>query len=51
MHTQNNGPPNIVMLQGPLPSTVGDFWRMVIEHDIKLIIMVTNLVEHNKVGI
>ncbi|KAJ2782271.1 Tyrosine-protein phosphatase non-receptor type 3 [Coemansia interrupta] len=34
-----------IATQGPLPHSVGDFWRMVWEQDAKAIVMLTNTVE------
>lgn len=34
--------------QGPLPSTQRDFWRMVIQENVTIIVMVSNFVENNK---
>ena len=35
--------------QGPLPGTVVDFWQMVWQEKTSVIVMLTGLVEHNKV--
>lgn len=35
--------------QGPLPGTVVDFWQMVWQEKISVIVMLTGLVEQNKV--
>ncbi|PSN57248.1 hypothetical protein C0J52_02540 [Blattella germanica] len=37
-----------IACQGPLEDTCQDFWRMVYQHDVHVIAMVTNLVEQNK---
>lgn len=36
--------------QGPLPHTVPDFWRMVVECEVQVIIMASNETEGGKVG-
>lgn len=34
--------------QGPMDSTINDFWRMIYENHLEIIIMLTNLEEYNK---
>lgn len=35
--------------QGPTDTTVDDFWRMIWEHNLELVVMLTNLEEYSKV--
>lgn len=39
-----------IATQGPKEETCLDFWRMVFQHDVSVIVMVTNLVEQDKVS-
>ena len=39
-----------VAAQGPMPNTVGDFWRMVWEHRLSTIVMLTKVTEGGKVS-
>ena len=40
-----------IATQGPKEETCLDFWRMVFQHDVRVIVMVTNLIEQDKVSI
>ena len=42
------GCPTFICAQGPMQSTRGDFWAMVIQRNIKIVVMLTNLVEGNR---
>eukprot|EP00050_Salpingoeca_kvevrii_P002535 m.196467 g.196467 ORF g.196467 m.196467 type:complete len:427 (-) comp10631_c0_seq5:3285-4565(-) len=43
------GAPIFIAAQGPIPSTVKDFWQMLWENDCRLVVMLTNLVEASMV--
>uniref|UniRef100_A0A4D5RJG4 protein-tyrosine-phosphatase n=3 Tax=Ixodes scapularis TaxID=6945 RepID=A0A4D5RJG4_IXOSC len=43
-----NGEREYIAAQGPNLTTINDFWRMIWEHDIQIIIMLTQCVEGNK---
>jgi protein tyrosine phosphatase len=39
-----------IATHGPKEETCLDFWRMVFQHDVHVIVMVTNLTEQDKVS-
>lgn len=39
-----------IATQGPKEETCLDFWRMVFQYDVRVIVMVTNLIEQDKVS-
>ncbi|CAN7937595.1 unnamed protein product, partial [Ixodes hexagonus] len=43
-----NGAREYIAAQGPNLTTINDFWRMIWEHDIQTIVMLTQCVEGNK---
>ena len=42
-------PKAYIATEGPMKSTENLFWRMVLEQDIKIIVMITHLYEGGKV--
>ncbi|XP_056399931.1 receptor-type tyrosine-protein phosphatase H isoform X2 [Hyla sarda] len=44
-----NSNKEFIACQGPLPNTTADFWRMVCEHHVNTIVMLTNCMENGRV--
>ena len=40
-------PRNIICTQGPLPNTIDDFWTMVEQYNVNIIVMLCNIIECN----
>ena len=49
VQTEDDRWPQFVATQGPLPGTVGDFWRLVWQENSRVIVMLCNEVEKDKV--
>lgn len=45
LHQGLENPQEFIAAQGPLPQTVGDFWRLVWEQQSRTLVMLTNCVE------
>lgn len=43
------GSPDYITAQGPTPETCGDFWKMLVQQRVRVVVMVTNLCELGKV--
>ena len=50
LSVQGYGRPNAyIAAQGPMPNTIGDFWRMIWEHRLSTVVMLTKVTEGGKV--
>lgn len=49
LHKGLEDPQEFIAAQGPLPQTVGDFWRLVWEQQSHTLVMLTNCVESGQV--
>jgi len=38
-----------IVTQGPMPNTIPDFWRMVFEHEVRVIVMLTKEIEKSNI--
>lgn len=47
-HVNINPKCHYISCQAPVPTSIPDFWRMCWEHDVSLVLMLTDFVEHNR---